>query len=530
MTARRCRHRLLARWLPLAAITLLIACETSINPATGRRELVFMTPAEEREIDARVARQVESEFGLVKNEALQEYVSAVGQALAVHSPRQDVIYSFQVVEMEEPNAFALPGGHIYVSRGLLMVANSEAELANVLGHEIAHVAARHAAKQDAHTKTFGLATVLGDLMSGGASEDHRAEGVAPDFVSRYARNQEREADRIGQDIAVAAGVDPMGMSQFLQTLDAITRVTQGFSNPRSYFASHPATRERIAESASSAQARRWKPGLSIAPTREAYLARIDGICVGRPASEGVFEGARFLHPDLGFTLRFPAGWHQINQSSQVVGISPKRDGIVLLQLQGEGEDPQLAAQEYAEREGLQLQHETPIRIGALAPDAGANRVGLPQTKSEIRPPSLLAYRALAQIPAPAGAVKSEITWIAYDGLIYRLIGGMSPGAFRKYRGLFRKFASSFRPLTQQEIERITELRLRLGVAREGETLGELTRRTENEWDPNWTAVVNDLFVSEPLQAGQQVKIAVREPYRVEEPDDLSPRALSERGR
>lgn len=481
----------------LVGLLWLPACSTTINPATGRRQVVLMSKEQERQIDAEMAQRIEVEYGLIKDRELAAYVDAVGQGLAVHSPRKDVIYAFRVVEMDAPNAFALPGGHIYVSRGLLTIANSEAELANVLGHEIGHVAARHAAQQDAHSKTLGLSTLLSDVMSGGGMEQPDSESLGGSPIARFARNQEREADRIGQDLAVSAGVDPAGMADFLRTLDGVTKVDQGFSNPQTYFATHPATPERVAEATTSAQSRVWRggaqppgKGFGIARTRDQYLDRIEGMAVGRPASEGVFVDDRFLHPDLDFSLRFPRSWKTQNQQAQVVGISPRRDGLVLLQLHGSGNDPEVAAREYEAREELLLENVARLKIG-----------GLP------------AFRAEAVVPTSFGRVRSEITFIAYAGLVYRLIAGVETKGFHKYRGIFRKFAHSFRPLTEEDRQAITEQRLRLVTARRGETLEALSKRSGNTWDLTYTAVVNGLLVGEPLRPGRRVKVAIREPYR-----------------
>jgi predicted Zn-dependent protease len=223
--------------------------------------------------------------------------------------------------------------------------------------------------------------------------------------------------------------------------------------------------------------------------RDAYLDRIEGMAAARPASEGVLVDDRFLHPDLGFSLRFPHEWQVLNQSDQVVGISPRRDGVVLLQLQGAGSDPVAAAHDYAEHESLALVNATPVKIGEL--------------------PGL---RAEASVPTSFGRMNAEITWVAYDGRIYRLIGGVTPGQLRKYQGVFRKFAQSFRPLTPEDAAQIQELHLRSVRAQEGETLGELSARTGNQWDVASTAVANAIFVHEPLHEGQRIKIARFEPY------------------
>jgi predicted Zn-dependent protease len=486
-------HARLARRAALLVVAL--GCTSSVNPATGRREVVLMSAEDEQNIDQEATAEIEANVGLVSDPALNRYLASVGRELAVHSPRQDVPYSFQIVEMDEPNAFALPGGHIFVSRGLLVLANSEAEIAHVLGHEIGHVAARHSAARDAHMKTLGIATLLGDLLSGSEQELHPSETLGGDPIARYARTQERQADAIGLQIATESGIDPSGMARFLTALDNYTKLTQGFSMPQTYFATHPATRERMAEAAARAQTEAWKSNagghvLPFEDARNAYLDKIDGMSVTRPASEGVFVDDRFLHADLGFSLRFPYGWTTSNEPARVMAVAPKRDGVVLLELQGPGSDPIAAAREYAEQEGLPLERGTPLHIGELP-----------------------AFRALAILPTSFGAINAEITWVAYEGRVYRLLGGMRSGQLTKYQGLFRKFAQSFRPLTAEEAASVEDLRLRSARAEPGETLAELSERTGNQWDLTFTSVVNGVFAHDALAPGQRIKIAVKEAYQ-----------------
>src|SRR5690606_25608101 len=150
--------------LPLVS-ALLAACTTMVNPVTGQREVTLMSPQQEVAAGREAAAQVAEQIGLVEDPALQRYVEAIGQRLAAASPRRDVQYRFAIADMPEPNAFALPGGWIYVSRGLLAYANSEDELANVMGHEIGHVAARHAAQRQTRATGVGLLSALGTLAA-----------------------------------------------------------------------------------------------------------------------------------------------------------------------------------------------------------------------------------------------------------------------------------------------------------------------------------------------------------------------------
>jgi predicted Zn-dependent protease len=478
----------------ILALWLCLPPGCAVNPVSGRREVILMSEEREREIDRQEAKAVEEQLGLVADPAINAYIDAIGQELASHSPRKGVEYHFAVVEMDEPNAFALPGGHVYVSRGLLLTANSEAEVANVIGHEIGHVAARHAAQRDVNQKVVGIATLLGTIgavMAGGSGPTAASvSALGQGTMAAFSRKQERQADRIGEDLTVNAGIDPTAMARFLRSLDNTTRLSQGFSRPPGYLDTHPATPERIAEAATSAARRKWQPKFALAQTRVDYLKKIEGLSVGRPAAEGVLRDDRFLHADLGISLRFPYGWSVHNQSSQVIGLSKKADAFALLELHGKGDDPEVAAMEFVRRENLKLQSSTPVRVGDLR-----------------------AHRIRAATSSSFGSATVEITWIVHGGNIFRLSAGAPVSAFRSHEGTFRSFARSFRRIRPAELAAIDELRLRLAEVQVGEGLDVLSRRTANEWDLNTTAVMNGIQIGDPLEPGFLVKVAVREPYR-----------------
>jgi predicted Zn-dependent protease len=488
---------MLPKRLALLLAVLLIAPACAVNPATGDREIILMSEEAEQEIDDEGAEQVEAQMGIIRNQRVRDYVARLGKHMARYSPRQNVDYHFGVVEMEAPNAFALPGGHIYVSRGLLVLSNSEAELANVIGHEIGHVAARHAAQRDVAEKAATIVSVLGTVAAGVAGTENPGltsqamQAAVAGAVAKYGRSQESEADEIGQDLAVLAGVDPAGMADFLRSLTNYERLEIGYSRREGYFDSHPATQDRIAEMATAAQVRRWHPMLSIAPTRIDYLGLLDGLAIGQPASEGVFRGQRFLHADLGLALQFPQSWTTLNTHSRVMAFSPRNDAVTVLELQGAGEDPQAAAEQWAEDEELEFRKTSRVKIGRLP-----------------------GYRVRVAID---GGALAEVTWVVFQGQVFRLLGAAPKNRFGRYEGVFRAFARSFRELRDDEREQIDDLRLRTVPARAGETLAQLYERVENEWNLHEMAVANGVPPDRELEAGFLVKIARREPYRAMNP-------------
>lgn len=486
-TARRaCTRGLVAG---LALVVAASGCAT--NPVTGDRELILMSTETEREIDAEGARAVEAQLGLVEDPELSAYVDAIGQRLAAEAPRRDVRYHFHVVAMDEPNAFALPGGHIYVSRGLLLLSNSEAELAGVLGHEIGHVEARHAAQRDALEKTLAVMTVLGAVgMAVGGPTGTGEPGPAgtPGYFA-YSRSQESQADEIGMELAMAAGFDPRGIADFLSSLEAHHRLTRGFSRRESYFDSHPATAERAAAAATRAEVLDFEPTFSLRGERHEYLALLDGLSVGTPASEGVVVDQRFMHADLGITLRFPPGYEVLNTRAAVVGVSPGGQAWLIFEFEAEGDDPLAAARRYAERGGLQLGDVQALSLGEAQ-----------------------AVRARTAYAAGSERLPAVITWVSHEGQIYRLTALSRGSNAPDVMGLASSFARSFRTLRADERAAISGTRVALVEAQAGESLAELGQRTGNQWTPNETAVHNGLVPMTRLEAGRLVKISRRVAY------------------
>jgi predicted Zn-dependent protease len=483
--------------LLLAAGLALGGC--AINPVSGRPEISLMSSEREAALGRQAAQQVEQSIGLVRDPRLTAYVDALGQRLAQHSPRRDVPYRFYVADMPEPNAFALPGGYIYVSRGLLAIANSEAELANVIGHEIGHVAARHASQRETRSVGVGVLSALGAIVAGVAAGGQAAQAVAQlgqmagaGLIASYGRDQERQADEVGQKLAASAGWDPGAISHFFDTLGRQTKLEHGERLP-SFLDSHPMTSERAQTTAQRARTLVVQPGTPIAATPAAFLGRFDGLLVGPDPGQGVFEGRRFLHPGLGIALDFPRGWQAQNSASAVGAFSPARDAISMLEGQGRPADPRDAAAEFARANQLTLQQTSRATLGGMQAFHG---------------------RALAQ--TQDGPLVLDLTWIAHPEGVLRLTGMSPQSRYSGYAGVLAEVPRSFAALTAAERAGIRERRLRVVEARAGESLGTLSARARNAWSPDETAIANGLAREARLASGQLVKIAVEVPYRASE--------------
>lgn len=475
---RRAALATLAPLLLLATACGLFARSEPPRPAAEpRRRTVLSTEWDDRRAGEEAEQQAIAELGLLQDEALQAYVQEVGDRLASHARHSAFHYRFQVVDAWTPNAFALPGGAIFLSRGLLALTSSEDELANVLAHEIVHVASRHAAAQQ-----FIVSATPFAFGWWGAAQ-----------VAAYARDQEREADDGGQRLAAAAGYDPAAMASLLRGLEQEERLQLGASRLPSFLQHHPANTERMAAAFSlGAELDARAPRAARDPA--AHLRRLAGLVVDDNPAEGVFLGSRFVHPDLGFALSFPEGWKLVNTSRMVAAFSPQRNARFALEGAGPGDDPKIAAGRFLAGEARTL---------------GAQIVAAQSLEIDGRP----AYEVRGQLWTPTGIMAGQLTWIAHEGAVYRLSAAAPAPLAGRFFGRARAMARSFRAITREERAAIEVERLRVVPALPGEDLASLSRRTGNAWDPARTAVLNGLVPGTAIEGGRLVKIVVSEPYR-----------------
>ncbi len=471
----------------------------TMSPTTGRPTPVLSSSETERETGEKVAKMVKDQMGLVDDPELVAYVRAIGKRVAAHSPRKDVEYSFFVIDVQEPNAFALPGGFIYVSRGLLPLINSEDELAGVLGHEVGHVAALHYAKRQIRSAPFipvriatGLSGAVVSIVSPGMGRAVAGVGEVGSalLLSPYSRGQENEADELGQQFAAAAGWDPIGISTFMATL-AREQALSGHDPERtSFLATHPTSPARSARTAERAATLERGSGRPIAGDRAAVFGRMEGILVGASAKEGVFDKNKFHHPVLNLSVAFPKRWETFNTANAVGAGSPDQNAVVILTLAGEGDDPAEAARSFRTESGVRARNIESFRIGSLK-----------ATRSQIETGGFFSRRSV------------ELTWIAHGGHIYQIAGVSKAGEFGNYRPTFVAVAKSFHPLRQAERDSIREDRLRVTRAQKAETVESVLDRSGSRWNPEAAAVANGVEVDTPFEKGRPVKITRPAPYR-----------------
>jgi predicted Zn-dependent protease len=470
--------------------TVILSSETTDEGAPEvpaerqeRRRVVLSSEYDDERVGEEAAKGVRAEMGFVEDPELSAYVNDLGARLAGHAPPRSFGYRFAIVDQFEPNAFALPGGHVYVSRGLLALANTPDELANVIGHEIAHAANRHAAAQQETQRRQNPFVMPYVRMA---------------HLAAASRDLERNADEGGQTMAARAGFDPIGMTEFLQHLDQVERIRRGHSRLPSFFDTHPGSTERAAVCAARASELSWTPAPGIGHDRSDHLSRIDGIVLGTNPAEGVFQGSRFLHPDMDFHVRFPKGWRPVNTHRAVGATAPRRDATIFIVAERGESDPKKAAEALVEKHRDTLKIEVtsakPLRIGDLE-----------------------AYRLEARGYVDGRHLAGQLTFIPYRGLMYRIVGVAPVNVASRYHPFAHSTARSFRPLTDEERSSIRVLRLRAVEARAGENLVTLSQRTGNAWDPTRTSVLNGLPASTLLDEGALVKVVEEEAYRPKPP-------------
>jgi len=329
------------------AAALLAGCATVTNPVTGQRELTVMDERSEIAEGRKAHEEVLQDYGVYASPRLQAYVNELGQRLAKQSHRKNLEWHFTVLDSPEINAFALPGGYVYVTRGLMAYMESEADLAGVIGHEIGHVTARHGAQRATRQQTAGLgvlaATVLGAVLEvkgvSGATDiaSTLSQGVAAGYIASYSRDQETQADKLGAEYLARNNYDPKNMIDVIRVLKsqeqyaADTARAEGRKPPAGagWLASHPSNDKRLQDIAQFAAQYKGKYGDE---GRARYLQAIDGMTFGESREQGVTRGRNFFHEPLGIALTAPEGWKVQNSGEAVALVNAAGDAGLIVQV------------------------------------------------------------------------------------------------------------------------------------------------------------------------------------------------------
>jgi predicted Zn-dependent protease len=462
------------------AAAVVVACAT--NPATGRRQLMLVSEAQEIAMGKGADQEIVAAYGLYPDETVQAYVDRLGQGLAARSERPGLPWSFKVVDDPTVNAFALPGGYIYVTRGLVTHLRSEAELVAVLGHEIGHVTGRHSASQMSKQQLAMGGLVVGMVV---APELQRFGGLAQQGLGllflKFGRDDENEADELGLRYMVREGYDPREMVQVFGVLDGVARAEGGGSRLPDWLSTHPSPGNRVTR----IQGRIAETGASgTTVNRREYLQRLDGMVFGANPREGFFEANAFYHPDLRFQLAFPRGWRTQNQKQAVVAVSEAQDAVLALTLAA-GASAEEAARRFLSQQG--------VRAGRSGRDTLG---GLP------------AYRALFEAESEQGTLQGEVAFVSHGGRIYRVLGYARAARFSTHQAAFSASIRSFRPLTDPRYLQVEPRRIALVSPPREMGLAEFARTYPSTVGPETIGLINGVAAREMFPRGEPAKRVV----------------------
>ncbi len=472
-----------------AAIIPAVAACTSVNPATGKNEFSVLSPEDEARIGKAEHGKVVKQFGGVYDDPkIGGYVARIGGQLVANSELAGSPFTFTVLNSPVVNAFALPGGYVYVTRGLIALANNEAELAGVIAHEIGHVTARHTAQRMTRSTVVGLGSAILGAALGVPSNVTRLGGQL--YLTSFSRDQEYEADLLGVRYLSRVGYDPYAQADFLKSLGAHTELMAKLSGngnrPPEFLSTHPNTPERVIRAANAAKESGSAKG---APNRrQAFFKTIEGMVYGDDPEQGYVRGRQFSHPQLRFTFKVPDGFKIINRPTAVLAKGPKSTGLVFSGAKVRaGTDPRAyMVREWAK--SVQLSDVERIRINGMDAATGWTRLN-----------------------TRAGQVDVRLVVVRFESKQFYRFQFITPvNVTRQLEQEFQRTTYSFRRLSSKEAAALKPLRIRIVTVRPGDTARKLGRRMQvDDAHLDRFRVLNRLQPGQNPPVGSRVKI-VRE--------------------
>ena len=477
---------------------LLSACgTTNTNYITGEDQRGAYTWAQEVQLGTEADQQIQAQYGLYNEDpALTTYVDRVAAEVLETSAYNDPTtpaevrntpFHFRILDSPVVNAFALPGGYIYITRGLLSYLENEAQLAVVLGHEIGHVLGRHSSEQAARAQLSQLgllgAAVVGGVVGGGRVAEgilnYGGTGLQLLQLS-YGRDAERESDLAGVAYAEFAGYESSEAADFFIALQRLGEASGQGSIPN-FLSTHPNPGER-AQTIPQLAAEYNQPGEAVNAAE--YLSQIEGIVLGEDPRQGYTEGNTFYHPELRFRFSFPRGWQTQNSPAAFVMAEPNGQAVIQLTLATQS-SAQEAARALASQQGVQVS-------GSGAVTVGGNR----------------GYRVEGTAQQQNGSLGFSATFVEYGSNVYQILGITSASSFSQYVGAFRSTASSFDRLTDSRYLNREPIRLDVVTTSGSTSLQSLLRGrtlpsglTEEE-----VAIMNQIRLGDTIPSGQRIKL------------------------
>lgn len=474
-----------ARLLGLIVIfTILNTC--SRNPVTGKKQVMFMSEAQEQALGDQSDPQIVAEYGEFKDARLQAFIDQKGQEMGAISHRNKLTYKFRILDSPVINAFALPGGYVYFTRGILAHFNNEAELAGVLGHEIGHITARHSASQATKQTIASIFLIGGMILVPQVAEfaNELSQGVGLLFL-KFSRDNESQSDALGVEYSTKIGYDAHYMANFFKTLGRLSDQAGGRRIP-TFMSTHPDPGDRYVQVGKMAAEWQKKNPEASKVGRDSYLAMLEGLIYGDDPRQGYVENQVFYHPEMLFQFPIPSEWKTINSPSQVQMAPADGKAMLLLTLSSAKtleEAAQLAAQNYK----LTVQGQEKNTVNGL--------------------PALAMRSEQVNEQDPNASVRVLSYFILYNNLIYEFHGVSTKAEFARYELLLSNSMRGFRKLTDQSKIQVTPELITLKKVDRSGTLKELLngwRVPEKRHEE--LAILNSLQLTDVLEAGTWLKL------------------------
>ena len=471
--------------------SLLISNSCAVNPVTGKKQLVLMSESQEIAMGAATDPEIVAQYGRYEDKILQDFITQKGNEMAAISHRPDLKYKFKIVDSEVLNAFAVPGGYVYFTRGIMAHFNNEAEFAGVLGHEIGHITARHSVSQQSKA-ILGQVGLIGSMIlvpQVAEFAEPLSEGLGLLFL-KFGRDAERQSDELGVEYSSKIGYDAKEMAGFFNTLERQSSGSESAELP-DFLSTHPNPGDRnIAVSKLSDE---WKKKLNLINpkvSRESYLKKIEGLIYGEDPKQGFLENDVFYHPVLKFQLNTPKGWNYQNKP-QELEFAPKDGKAILIMTLIAGKSLEEAASNVVEKNNLQVLESNQITVNGLNALSILADVKVEQQKQQQQAPTVRTLSYLIQ----------------YKDNIYHILGASSVTDFNSYSENFLQTMKNFKELKDASKLNKQPERIRIKPVKQSGTLKQaLNSYNMPEKKQEEISLLNGMLLTDKVLAGSLIKI------------------------
>ncbi|HXI00877.1 MAG TPA: M48 family metalloprotease [Sphingobacteriaceae bacterium] len=487
------------KYILISCITglLFLSNSCAVNPVTGKKQVVLMSEAQEIAMGKEADPQIIQQFGLYENKALQDFINQEGKKMAAVSHRPNLNYEFKIVDSDVLNAFAVPGGYVYFTRGIMAHFNNEAEFAGVLGHEIGHITARHSVAQQRNQILSQIGLIAGMVLAPQLAQfgDAASQGLGLLFL-KFGRDAERESDKLGVEYSSKIGLDAEQMANFFNTLER--KSTQGENQELpSFLSTHPSPGDRNV--AVKQLANEWKAKLNLSNpeiNRNSYLRRIEGLIYGEDPKGGFLEDNVFYHPGLKFQFSTPPNWAYQN-TPQRVQLAPKDGKAMMMFTLAPGKTLQEAASAVLQQNQLQVVQSREVTVNGFRALA---IVADPQQQQQ------QGQQQQRQQPT----VRTLSYFIQQGETIYHFLGASGINDFNNYLQYFTNTMQSFRQLTDASKLNRQPDRVRIKTVSRASTLEQAFRNYKVEPKKfEEFAVLNGMRLTDQVPQGTLIKVIER---------------------